>query len=363
MPIAVPTLAQTSQSVALAIATRLQGADATPPRSVLAVIGKVLSGGVDSLYGAIQQVAANIIYDTAELAYLVRWAGFWGIFREAPTSATGQVTFTGPGPLVPENTIAARGDGLRYLLGAAVTQASGSGTGTVTCISAGAVTNTAAGGTLTLTSPVPGIASTVTVGPGGLAGGNDLESIDSLLARLLLRIRETPQGGSQGDYEEWAMAVPGVTRVWVYQWWLGTGTVGITFMMDGRANPIPQAADVAAVQAAINAARPVGAPTFVFAPTGAPFNPTIHLNPTSAAIQAAVEANLASLIANQCTPGGNYLVNGVPTAGGLLYYSHINAAISAAAGEIDFTLELPAFGCNVQTGPGIITTMGTITWA
>jgi uncharacterized phage protein gp47/JayE len=250
---------------------------------------------------------------------------------------------------------------LQYQLAADVTLASstGTGTGTVTCTSAGSVTDTAAGGTLSLASPVTGVSTTVTVGTAGLTGGADIETPEHLLERLEERIQETPQGGSDADYRRWALPL-GATRVWVYRWWQGTGTVGVTFMCDGRSNPIPQAADVAAVLAAINAARPVAAPTFVFAPTADPLNFTIHLNPDSTAIRTAVQAELASLIANQCTPGGTYTVNGVPVSGGLLYLSQIRAAISAAAGETDYTMTAPS--ANIQEPAGSITTMGTITW-
>jgi uncharacterized phage protein gp47/JayE len=95
--------------------------------------------------------------------------------------------------------------------------------------------------------------------------------------------------------------------------------------------------------------RPVTAKTYVFAPTPVPLNFTIHLNPGSTSIQSAVEAELASLIANQAIPGGT------------LYLSHIWAAISAASGEVDFTLSFPA--ANVTVPAGSITTMGAITWA
>ncbi len=362
MPLTVPDLPTLSQSAATAIATRLPGADATPPRSVLGVLAKVWSGGIDGLYGAIQQAADNLIYDTADIDTLVRYAGFWGIVRQPPKSAGGQVIFSGSStgsPQVDEGAVLTRADGLQFTLGAQVTLEGGTAAGTVTCTSAGSITNTPSG-TLTLQSAPAGVSSTVTIGPDGLGGGADLESPDSLLAQLLQRLRETPQGGSDADYRRWALAVPGVTRAWVFPGWQGTGTVGLTFMMDGRPNPVPLGADVAAVQAAIAAARPVAAPLFVFAPTAAPLAFTIHLNPSSAAAQAAVEAALASLIANQCTPGGTYVVGGVPTSGGLLYLSHIRSAIANAGGVDDFTLDSPT--ANIQAAPGQITTYGGVTW-
>ncbi len=350
MTISTPTLTDISQSIATAIATRLPGADATPPRSVLGVLTKVLAGAVDGLYGAIESVASDIIYDTASSDSLVRWAGIWGLRQKAPTAAGGGVTFTGTaGAVVPAGAQMSRADGLLYTLAADVTLTSAGGSGTVSCASAGAVTNTDAGGTLTLAAPLSGVSSTVSVGTGGLAGGADLETPAELLARLLLRIQQTPQGGSAADFEEWACSVSGVTRAWVIAGWNGVGTVGVTFMCDDRADPIPLGADVTAVQAAIDAARPVAARTYVFAPTAVPLGFTIHLNPGSTAIEAAVQAELASLIANQCVPGGT------------LYLSHIWAAIAAAAGEVDFALTAPA--ANVSVPAGSIITMGTITWA
>ena len=359
MPLTVPTLSQSCQAAATAIATRLPGADATPPKSVLGVLAKIWGGGVDGLFGAVQTIANNIIYDTADIDSLVRYASMWGIYREPPTAATGTVTFTGGTGTIPAGAVIARSDGIQYTLNADVILANATGSGTVTCTSAGSVTNTDPGGVLQLSGAISGVSSTVTVGPSGLGGGADIETPQSLLNRLLLRIRQTPQGGSDSDYQEWALAVPGVTRAWVFPGWQGTGTVGLTFMMDGRPDPVPLAADVAAVQAAINAVRPVGAQTFVFAPTPVPLNPTIHLTPSNTATQAAVEAALAALIAT-CTPGGTYEVLGVQTAGGLLYLTHIEAAISGAAGVVDFTL--PSLTANVQVSSGEITTLGQISW-
>jgi uncharacterized phage protein gp47/JayE len=131
-------------------------------------------------------------------------------------------------------------------------------------------------------------------------------------------------------------------------------------MMDGRDDPIPTAADVAAVQAVIDVKCPAPGHSFVFAPTAVPLPFTIHLNPDSTAIRTTVTAQLASLIANQCTPGGKYLVSGVPVSGGLLYFTHITAALSAAAGENDYTLTNPT--ANVSVSSGQITTLGLITW-
>ncbi|HTW71490.1 MAG TPA: baseplate J/gp47 family protein [Acetobacteraceae bacterium] len=82
-------------------------------------------------------------------------------------------------------------------------------------------------------------------------------------------------------------AQPGVTRAWVFPLNRGPGTVDGAFVMDGRANTIPQPADVAAVQSAINLLRPVTAHCQVFAPAGVPFAVTLAaLSPITPATHA-----------------------------------------------------------------------------
>ena len=345
-----------------AVILAAMGRDPTLPRSVLGVLAKALSGAVDGLYGDIDAAAKDIIYDTASQAALIRWAGIWGLTLKVPTSATGTVTFTGGVGTVPAGAVMTRGDGVQYVLAAAVPLVAGVGSGTATCVSAGAMTNSAAGGILTLMQPTPGVTSTVTVGTGGLSGAADIETPAELLARLLVRIRQTPQGGSTGDFEDWALAVPGVTRVWVVPSWNGPGTIGILFMCDDRANPIPQAADVAAVAAAIAAQQPVVGAVYVVAPCPVPLNPAIHLTPDTATIRASVQANLASLIANTCAPISPQIPSGIPQTpvGFTLPLTQVEGAISSAAGVVDFIMSAPA--ANVTTTPGSITTMGAITW-
>jgi uncharacterized phage protein gp47/JayE len=320
--------------------------DPTLPRSMLGVLAKALSGGVDGLYGDIDTVAKDIIYDTASKNALIRWAGIWGLTLKVPTPATGVVAFTGGIGTIFAGAVMTRADGVQYALDADVTLVGGEAEGTVTCLSAGAMTNFGDGATLTLMSPVSGVSSTVT--SYGLSAGADMETAPELLARLLIRIRQTPQGGSLSDYEEWALSVPGVTRAWAVKGWNGAGTVGVLFMCDDRVNPIPQSADVAAVQAVLDLMAPAPGAAYAIAPTPVPLNYSLHLEPDGAAIRNAVQTDQADLIASTCVPGGT------------LPLTQISATISAAAGVVDFVLSEPV--ANVTVAAGSITTMGVITW-
>jgi len=349
MPFSTPALADTISAIQADISTRLGGADATLPRGFLPALARAQGGAVDGLYGFIEYLGRQIPYDRADEDLLRRWAAIWGVLSTPPTAASGQGLFSGTsGSVVPAaNTLLTRDDGVQYALTADVVLAAGVGAGTLLCTSVGAATNLAGGTTLTLVSPVPGVSGTVTVGPAGLGGGADVEGVDSLRSRLLMRIQQPPMGGSAADFVRWVLAVPGVTRAWCLPSLMGAGTVGVTFMMDGRDNPIPLPADVAAVQAAVDAVRPVAAPTFYVAPVAVPLNPIIHLMPDSLAARAAVQARLTALLAIQA-PGATAKL------------THVQQAIGAAAGVDDYVLVSPI--ASLPVGATQIVTLGAITW-
>jgi uncharacterized phage protein gp47/JayE len=89
--------------------------------------------------------------------------------------------------------------------------------------------------------------------------------------------------------------------------------------------------------------------TIVVAPTASPLDFNITLAPDTVEVRNAVQAELVDLVAREAEPGGTIL------------WSHLNEAISIAAGETDHVLNSPA--ANVVEATGAITTMGVITWA
>ena len=318
-------------------------------RSDAAVYARALAGVAQGLYGYIDWLSRQLIYDTADSDILERWASIWGITRNAAQAATGSVTFTGSnGAPIPAGTVMAAYDGVLYETTGA---ASISGTSVVVAVqdvTAEAAGNRLSGQTFTLQTPLSGISASVAAG--AMTGGADIETDISLRSRLLARIAQPPQGGDSNDYIEWATSVPNVTRAWVFSNALGAGTVLVNFMMDNTySNGIPLSGDVTNVQYYINGVRPVTAAVTVAAPVAAPLNFVFSsITPNNSAVQAAVTAELSSLILRESSPGGTILL------------SHINDAIGVAAGLNDFTLTSPA--ANVVASSGQITTMGTITW-
>jgi uncharacterized phage protein gp47/JayE len=319
-------------------------------RSNIGALVRVGQNSIYDLYGYVDGVAKNIIYDTAELDVLKRHAGFWGVPYLAATFSSGPVVFSGTdGKTIEAGTVVQRRDGVDFATEAPVIVAGGTATANVVALTAGADGDTAEGTPLTLASPIDGVVGTATVGASGLTGGVDDESKESLLARMLARIRQPPHGGAAHDYVTWALEVPGVTRVWVFPLHFGAYTVGVTFVTDGAAGgPIPDAAKVAAVQAHIEANCPVGAEPYTFAPTPVPINPTIRIVPDTPAVRAAVQDELDDLILREAVPGGTILL------------SHLREAISLAAGETDNELLSPV--ANVTHAVNEMAELGSITW-
>jgi uncharacterized phage protein gp47/JayE len=355
MPFARPTLDELIDRVATDIASRLPGTNfALLRRSLAGALARAEAGAVHSLYGYLDFIAKQAIPDTAEDEYLLRWVAIWlPDGRKPATYATGvnAVQVTGAiGTPVPEGTMFVRRDGQQYRSTADVFLAGTTGLISVIAVSATSKANTTAGVELSLFQPVPGLSSGALVVSPGITGGNDQESITALRARLIRRIQQPPQGGSEADYETWALEVPGITRAWVKPMYLGPGTVAVFVASDTSGTaPIPDAGTVAAAQAYIEERAPVTAIVYVMAPTAFTVNIVAKLSPNTIATQAAARAELADLFLREAEPGGTIPI------------SKIREAISIASGVNDSQVTSPAV--DVVAGAGAIPILGTTTWS
>lgn len=349
MPFSRPPLQTLIDRVIADFESRLPGADARLRRSNLNVLSRIHASAAHSLYGFLDWISRQVFPDTAEAENLERWATIWSIPRRAAAFAIGQATATGTnGIVIPAATRFKRADGIEYETDAEVTIAIGTATVALTAIEAGQNGNTSASTALTLATPIAGLNAAATVAVGGITNGADTETDASLRARLLKRIQQPPHGGAKYDYEAWALEVAGVTRAWVYPGELGLGTVTVRFVRDDDASIIPDVAEVAAVQAYIDALRPVTAALTVVAPVAVPRAFTVQLTPNTQTVRDAVTAELTDLIRRESEPGGTILL------------SHIREAISIASGETNHVLSVPA--ADVTHTPGQMATMGAITW-
>lgn len=363
MPLERPTLAQIIDTVRGDLVSRLPGTDPTLRRSNLGILGRMLAGQSHLLRGTIDWVWRQLFPDTADGDELQRHADLHlTVPRVGAVASNGTISLTGTtGTLVPTGTRWQRSDGAEYESTADVTLAAGAGTASVQAVDAGADGDVVTGQALTSVSPISGLDSTAIVDAPGIAGGIDQESDDQLRQRLGDYLRQPPHGGADFDYRYWALEVPGVTRAWALAHGMGTGTVVLYFVRDGDATLIPDAAEVAAVQAYIDPLRPVTvAGLYVVAPTASPLDFTFSSivdaagNPAPAETKTAVEEALADLISREAEPGG------VGVWSGVLHISRIREAISSAAGEYNHVLASPT--ADQTPGAGEIITMGSVTW-
>lgn len=297
-------------------------------QSNLRVLPKVFAYACHGLYGFITWILKQLFPDTAEKQFLERQASIQGIYRRTASKATGTLTVSyTEGATLPVGTIFMADDQTRYETTAEPEV--GSYTVPVQCLETGTIGNREASQTYTLVSPVVGVDAEA-VGS-EMAGGAEAESDESLRKRLLFRLQNPPRGGAKEDYIAWAEEVPGVTRAWCFPKEQGIGTVVVRFATDGMTEDgIPTSGMVQIVSDYIAEVAPVTATPYVVAPVAKPVNFRIKdLIPDSESVRAQVEAELKSLFIKEAHPGE------------ALKLTHIQQAISSAAGEEDYELLEP----------------------
>ncbi|WP_397458077.1 baseplate J/gp47 family protein [Pseudomonas asplenii] len=314
------------------------------------VLARTLSGAAFGLYGYLDWIAEQILPDTADESTLERIAALrLHQPRKAAQAATGSVSFTAAaGAVLDVDTLLQSNDGRSYKVTQGGTTSAGSNTAQIQALDAGSLGNADAGLTLFPVQPVQGIGNTFTVLAPGLSGGVAAESLESLRSRVIRSYRVTPHGGSAADYETWALECPGITRAWCRGNYLGPGTVGLFVMRDDDPVPIPDATQLALVQAYIEPLRPVTAELHVLAPVQVPVTYTLRLVPDTSATRAAVEAQLRDLHKRE---GG---------LGETLLLTHIAESISSATGENDHLLVTPS--ADVPATTNQLLTFGGCVW-
>lgn len=326
-----------------------EGVDARSANATLAALARVQAMGAFDLYLHLQRQAQELFPDTA-LDELPRHADVWGIPRRPATVAAGSVTFSGANGLVLPSGIALRQGGVTVL-----TTAGGTISGGVLTVPAQADTPGASGNfptstPLPLIAPIPGLTAQVAVvAAPGFAGGVEQEEEEDWRARLLARIRAGVPYGQRSGYEAWALAVPGVAVAAERPGWVGLGSVGVVVAMGSRQAPlVPTAPQLAAVQAALDANRPVTALVVALPVVLAPINVSIFLTPDTTATRAAVSDAISLFFASE------------PGIGGVIRRSRLSEAISSAAGEYAHRLDWPPD--TVALGSTHLAVPGTITW-
>ena len=347
MPYEIPTLPALIQRIE---ADFERNAPDALRRADAKVAARALSGTAFELYGYQDWISKQSNPATCDEEMLLRWAE-WRLDegRTPAVAASGLALVTGSsGALVDAGQLYQSEDGRRYVVAQTATLVAGAASLMVVAEDVGALGNIEAG-TLTAVSPVLGVNSEALIGPDGIVGGTDEESLEALRARVRAAFKNPSKVGSGADFVEWALEVPGVTRAWALPRWMGPGTFGLVFVRDGDADIIPTPAQVAAMQVHLDSKRPVTAEVYVLASVPLPVNFSIRLIPDSNALRAAVTTALRGLIRD----GGG--------SGSTIPISHIRAVISGTPGETDHLLLAPVSDVVVALNQTAV--LGAITWA
>ncbi|SEQ48142.1 Uncharacterized phage protein gp47/JayE [Faunimonas pinastri] len=304
-----------------------------------------------------QQSFASTATDSA---WLKRHGYEVGLTLTAATFATGNVAVSAAaGLVVPAGVQFTRADGAVFQTRTS-TRADGiSVTLAVIATAAGEDGNTDAETELTLVegSGAPdGLGSTATVDASSLGNGSDEETMEAFRTRILDRKRQPPQGGSVTDFQRWVKEVSGdIIDVWVAGFTNDDRRVWVTFTRSDRTNAVPTASDVAAVQAYLDddTVRPITARVYVTAPTPVSVPVTVSgLSPNNAAVQEAINAELAALFAERMEPA-------IPGTDFVLSRSWIDEAISRATGENRHKLSSPSDDITFSV-PGQFPVLGKV---
>jgi uncharacterized phage protein gp47/JayE len=351
------SLADASARARGAFRQYLEGTDTALPNNLVTIIGKVVAELAHEFELRIAYLAKQMFITSASGQFLALLCSDVGIYRKQPSAASGSISGTG----APSTTYPA---GIRFISGnvtylstaPATSAADGTMTLSITSENKGSLSNRDGGGLLALADPVlfPTLGTQWTVAAGGLGGGADIEDDDSLRARGLQRKRNPPAGGTLTDYERITLAVPGVLAAWAFRG-ASPGSIFVFFLFAGRTNFIPLPADVAVVQAAIDAQRLIRVDDSVaVAPTARPIDITINgLQNDTPDIRAAIAAAISAMFMAKCRPG---IVGDTFTVS----KSWIDEAISGVAGEDRHVLAVPTD--DVVLTNGQFPTLGTITY-
>ena len=333
MPFDVPTFEAVRNQYLQAVVNQNAGA-AIGPDSDHFVRASAIAAVLEGVYAHQAWGFRQAFPDLADGDYMERQANLRGLTRKAAVAAAGTVRFNGTaGAAVALGQQVATAQGVVFSTTAA-SVIGGGGTVDVAAVAlvAGAPGNQTASTPATVSAPGAGITGAATVLT--MTGGADVESNAALLARLLLQLSELAQGGNKADYKRWALSVPGVARVYVFDVRRGTGTVDVVPM---PATGLPSGPLLAAVQTVLDALRPVGMLPVVgvmaLAPTALVTSVTVALTLaagfTLLAVTPAVQAAIAAVFAN-LAPGDTLVRN------------RLIAAIVDVPGVTDVALAAPA---------------------
>lgn len=204
---------------------------------------------------------ADLMPDTSTGTMQDRWAKLVGRPRKSATASRGTKAlrvFGTAGTPVDEGETLTSAAGFTYQITMGdIVGAGGYVDVDVASVDLGAATALSTGATLSFTATPVGLEEQAELQI-DLTAGTDQETEGALSLRIVDRFKNPPLGGAANDYVTWALAVADVGAAFCYPLRAGYGTVDIVALHPGSGSDrILTAPEVANVQAAIDAVRPV----------------------------------------------------------------------------------------------------------
>lgn len=209
--------------------------------------------------------------------------------------------------------------------------------------------------TLTLSSPIAGVADTANVDFGAIGGGIVQESDSDLTIRFLDKFQNPVAHFSVADIEAQAKLVPGVTRVFVDSITPAIGQVTVYFMRDNDDNAIPDSSEVTTVKNKLLEILPANTAStdlIVNAPTAVPVNFIFTtLEPNTTSMQEEILLSLGQLFDETVSVGEDVDENDYTCA-------IWNTVDDQGNSVTDFDLSSPTGDISIAAGQ--IATLGTV---
>ncbi len=337
-----PTVEELRDDALQAYRNLIPGADISEDSEIYARASVAAAVAAQVCYG-VRYVEDQIFPDSADTPNLERHGGIYELSKNAAVAASGgKLDITGtPSLVVAAGLTCLHDDGTEYITTSGDTlDGGGNGQVDIDAVTTGSVGNKSDGDELTIQSPPAGLDSTGTLN-GDIEGGTDEELDEAFLERVLLRMRMGNAGGTDSDYEQWALAVDGVIHADTLALRNGPGTVSVAVYEEGVGGYRSPASNGlrASVLAAIELLRPVTAEVDVPSVTAVAQAVTVEILEYEAgyveadvmtAVEAAIEAHIYAL-----------------ETGGTLYRSRLGSAISSVGGVLDYNLTVPATNVTV----------------
>ena len=307
--------------------------------SLLGVICAVISGASYMMYGFLEYLAQQILPDTAEGDWLLRWARLYNYTQKPAHKSVGIARFTGiVGTVVESGTVIQNAYGILF----ATTQ-----DGTITLNGYGyadipvSASEAGSAGNITtlemsLVSPLENIDSEVTFVTLP-TGGSDQETVEELRARFLLKLRTPVTGGRLSDYVTWALSISGISRAWPKEAYNGAGTVGV--IVAGADNSVVPSQTLTACLDYIKTQKPLGVSVYVISIVQKLCVITINVaSGTSDSVKSSILASVKSVFDDEASPGGTLFIShlhGAITISGVSNYKIMSITVGGVSQPID----------------------------